>query len=155
VGADRPRRGPAVRRGLLSEAPPPLDGLPAPARVRKAAGAAARRPRKPVEDVAEQDPVARVLVTVALPHLDRPFDYLVPASMATAAQPGTLVRVPFAGSDVEGFVLERLAASEHPGRLVRLRRVVSDVEVLTPQVLEPTSSASPSPAGTRPRRRPS
>ncbi|NIZ89911.1 primosomal protein N' [Kineosporiaceae bacterium B12] len=118
-----------------------MDGLPAPVPGEKAVKRAGRRTpakkaRGPVEGVAEQDPVARVLVTVPLPHLDRAFDYLVPASMAAAAQPGTLVRVPFAGSDVEGFVLERLAESEHPGRLARLRRVVSDVPVLTPQVLE-------------------
>ena len=34
------------------------------------------------------DPVARVLVDVPLAHLDRPFDYLVPATMAEAAVPG-------------------------------------------------------------------
>ena len=35
------------------------------------------------------DPVARVVVDVPVPHLDRLFDYLVPSSMADAAQPGT------------------------------------------------------------------
>ncbi|WP_432547074.1 primosomal protein N' family DNA-binding protein [Kineococcus sp. SYSU DK004] len=56
--------------------------------------------------------------------------------MADTAQPGVLVRVPFAGADVEGWVLERAAASEHPGRLARLRRVVSDLPVLDRRVLE-------------------
>ncbi|WP_432498472.1 primosomal protein N' [Kineococcus gypseus] len=79
--------------------------------------------------------MASVLVSVPLPHLDRPFDYLVPASMEHTAEPGRLVRVPFAGSDVEGWVLARRAASEHPGRLARLRRVVSGLPVLSPPVL--------------------
>ncbi|WP_432484439.1 primosomal protein N' [Kineococcus esterisolvens] len=96
-----------------------------------------RAPRRAaqLEGVAGTDPVARVLVQVPLPHLDRPFDYLVPASMEHTAEPGRLVRVPFAGSDAEGWVLSRSAASEHPGKLARLRRVVSGLPVLSPQVL--------------------
>ncbi|WP_432565228.1 primosomal protein N' [Kineococcus sp. SYSU DK003] len=77
-----------------------------------------------------------MLVSSQLPHLDRPFDYLVPASMEHTAEPGRLVRVPFAGTDAEGYVLERLAASDHTGRLARLRRVVSGLPVLTPATLE-------------------
>ncbi|WP_432540361.1 primosomal protein N' [Kineococcus sp. SYSU DK002] len=77
-----------------------------------------------------------MLVSSQLPHLDRPFDYLVPASMEHTAEPGRLVRVPFAGTDAEGYVLERLAASDHTGRLARLRRVVSGLPVLTPSTLQ-------------------
>ena len=40
------------------------------------------------EPVAEVDPVAQVLVDVPLAHLDRPFDYAVPASMADAGAAG-------------------------------------------------------------------
>src|SRR5258707_9791906 len=36
-------------------------------------------------------PVARIAVDVSLPHLDRPFDYLVPDDLAEAAQPGARV----------------------------------------------------------------
>jgi primosomal protein N' (replication factor Y) len=118
----------------LSEEPdaqPALDGLSVPEpRTRKPAR------KKVLEGLAESEPVARVLVSSQLPHLDRPFDYLVPASMEHTAEPGRLVRVPFAGTDAEGYVLERLAESEHTGRLVRLRRVVSGVPVLTPATLE-------------------
>ena len=74
------------------------------------AAARGRKPRPP-EALAAELPVARVLVDVPLPHLDRPFDYAVPESMAAGAQPGTRVRVRFAGQDVEGFVLERRAGS--------------------------------------------
>ena len=79
-------------------------------------------------------PVARVAVDLPLPHLDRPFDYSVPAALERTALPGTRVRVRFAGQDVEGFVLERRDSSDHPGRLAPLRRLVSPQVVLTDQV---------------------
>ncbi|TAK71205.1 MAG: primosomal protein N' [Actinomycetota bacterium] len=74
------------------------------------------------------------MVAVALPHLDRPFDYAVPASLAPTALPGTRVRVRFAGRLVDGWLLERVAGSEHPGRLARIERVVSPEQVLTTEV---------------------
>ena len=64
--------------------------------------------------VAVVDPVARVLVDLPLAHLDRPFDYGVPESMAEDAQPGVRVKVRFAGRDVDGYVVER--AREHRPR---------------------------------------
>ena len=76
-----------------------------------------------------------VLVDVGLPHLDRPFEYLVPVSMADLAVPGARVRVRFAGQDVDGFVLERRATAVHEGKLAPLRRVVSPEVVLTPRLL--------------------
>ena len=57
-----------------------------------------------------------MLVDLPLAHLDRPFDYLVPATMADAAVPGCRVKVRFAGQDVDGYVVERAAASDHAGR---------------------------------------
>ncbi|MFI6596809.1 primosomal protein N' [Nonomuraea sp. NPDC050536] len=83
---------------------------------------------------AEERPVARVAVENPLPHLDRAFDYLVPASMDAAAQPGVRVRVRFAGKLVDGFLLERVEESEHAGRLAALERVVSPERVLTPEI---------------------
>ena len=74
-------------------------------------------------------------VDTGLPHLDRPFEYTVPTSMADTAAPGVRVKVRFAGQDLDGFVLERRADAEHLGRLSPLRRVVSPEPVLTPQVL--------------------
>ncbi len=84
---------------------------------------------------AEVDPVARVCVDVALPHLDRPFDYLVPEPLAASAQPGTRVRVRFSGKLVDGWVLERVAASDHTGRIERIAKVVSPDPVLSPEIL--------------------
>ncbi|HEU4948965.1 MAG TPA: primosomal protein N' [Kribbella sp.] len=81
-------------------------------------------------------PVARVAVDVSLPHLDRPFDYLVPDDLAATAQPGARVKVRFAGKDLDGFVLARLESSEHEGQLARIRKVVSPERVLTPEVAD-------------------
>ncbi|MEO3871563.1 primosomal protein N' [Nonomuraea sp. B12E4] len=83
---------------------------------------------------APERPVARVAVDNPLPHLDRPFDYLVPASMHETAEPGVRVRVRFAGKLTDGFLLERADESEHEGRLMPLERVVSAERVLTPEI---------------------
>ncbi|MGQ0465905.1 MAG: primosomal protein N' [Sporichthyaceae bacterium] len=83
---------------------------------------------------ASELPVARVAVDVPLPHLDRPFDYLVPATMDADAQPGVRVRVRFAGQQVDGYLLERVAESAHAGTLAKLQRVVSPEPVLTEEV---------------------
>lgn len=88
-----------------------------------------------VPKAAEVDPVARVLVEVGLAHLDRPFEYLVPAAMADLAVPGSRVKVRFAGQDVDGYILGRAATAEHEGTLAPLRKVVSPEAVLTPEVL--------------------
>jgi len=81
-------------------------------------------------------PVARVAVDISLAHLDRPFDYLVPASMDEAAVPGCRVRVRFAGQLVDGYLLDRADSSEHQGRLARLERVTSPEPVLTPEIFD-------------------
>jgi primosomal protein N' (replication factor Y) len=107
------------------------------------------RRTKAAEPVAEADPVARVLVDVPLAHLDRTFDYAVPASMADAALPGVRVKVRFAGRDVDGFVLAREAESEHAGSLTPLRRVVGAEPVLAPQVAALAGDLAERYAGTR------
>jgi primosomal protein N' (replication factor Y) len=98
---------------------------------------AVRRSRtKEPAGISAELPVARVAVDVSLPHLDRPFDYLVPEDLAADARPGVRVKVRFAGTDLDGFVLARLQTSDHEGRLARLRKVVSPEQVLTPEVAE-------------------
>ncbi len=92
-----------------------------------------RRRTRSLEPVAEHLPVARVVVDRSQPHLDREFDYAVPASMSDDAVPGARVRVRFGGQDVDGFCVGRTAGSEH--ELTPLRRVVSPEPVLAPQVL--------------------
>ncbi|HET9139722.1 primosomal protein N' [Actinophytocola sp.] len=83
---------------------------------------------------AEALPVARVQVDVQPAHLDRPFDYLVPAELDATAVPGCRVRVRFAGQRVDGFLLERVAESDFTGKLEYLDRVVSAEPVLTPEI---------------------
>ncbi|MBX6381615.1 MAG: primosomal protein N', partial [Microbispora sp.] len=95
-------------------------------------------------------PVARVVVDTPLPHLDRPFDYLVPATMDAEAVPGCRVRVRFAGQLADGYLLERLAESEHAGRLSFLERVVSPEPVLTPDIARLARAVADRYAGTMP-----
>ena len=105
--------------------------------------------KKPPVQPAAVDPVAQVLVDVPLAHLDRPFDYLVPDTLADDAVPGARVKVRFAGQDVDGFVLARAAESAHPGRLMPLRRVVSPEPVLTAEIAALTGEIAARWAGTR------
>src|SRR4051812_32073382 len=114
------------------------------------AKARATRAKKAAEaEPAAVDPVAQVLVDLPLAHLDRPFDYTVPAAMADAALPGARVKVRFAGQDVDGYVVARAAASDHTGRLAPLRRVVSAEPVLAPQIAELSAEVAERYAGTR------
>ncbi|MGO4235738.1 primosomal protein N' [Pseudarthrobacter sp. YAF2] len=97
---------------------------------------------------AAQLPVARVLVESSLPHLDRPFDYAVPASLDQDARPGVRVKVKFNGQDLNGFLLERVAESDAGHTLVPLAKVVSPVPVLTPAVRDLATAVAARYAGT-------
>nr|WP_260174037.1 primosomal protein N' [Nocardioides albus] len=113
------------------------------------AKAAATRARKAAEAlIAEVDPVAKVLVDLPMAHLDKPFDYAVPASMAEEARPGVRVKVRFGPKDVDGFVVARAEASE-VANLQPLKRVVSSEVVLTPQVAALSDSVARRYAGAR------
>jgi primosomal protein N' (replication factor Y) len=79
-------------------------------------------------------PVARVAVDVPLAHLDRFFDYAVPAELDDRVVPGCRVRVRFAGRLVDGYVVERADTTSHTGRLAPLARCVSSEPVLAPEV---------------------
>jgi len=98
--------------------------------------------------VSERLPVARVAVDISLAHLDRPFDYLVPARLDAQAVPGCRVRVRFAGQLVDGYLLERAETSEHQGRLARLERVISPEPVLTPEIFDLARAVADRYAGT-------
>lgn len=104
-----------------------LEGLPQPRRKARALPGGVA--------LAEHLPVARVCVDLVPAHLDRVFEYLVPAALADTAVPGARVKVRFgAQGDVNGYVLERVDEAEHDGALVPVRKVVSAEPVLTPQV---------------------
>jgi primosomal protein N' (replication factor Y) len=125
--------------------PETLPGLRATVRASRARTSSGTSP----EPRAEVDPVARVLVDTPLAHLDRAFDYTVPASLAESAVPGTRVKVRFAGKDLGGFVVARAAESDHTGSLTPLRRVVSSERVLSPAVAELAETLAERYAGTR------
>ncbi|WP_461031013.1 primosomal protein N' family DNA-binding protein, partial [Streptomyces sparsus] len=114
--------------------------------VRKGASAPRARPRTwRGAALAERLPVARVLVDKGLVHLDRYFDYAVPAAMDEDAQPGVRVRVRFGAGErdgrreggrlINGFVVERRADSDFPGVLAPIAQVLSPEPVLTPRLL--------------------
>jgi len=106
-----------------------------------------RRPR-PSTGPAPTGPVAEVLVDLPLAHLNRSFDYLVPATLHEQAVPGCRVKVRFSGRDVGGFLVARGDESEHPGQLASLRTVVSPEPVLAPEVRELAALVADRYAGT-------
>ncbi|MFK4147285.1 primosomal protein N' [Streptomyces sp. NPDC004065] len=93
-------------------------------------------------------PVARVLVDRGVLHLDRYFDYAVPAELDADARPGVRVRVRFGagrhrvrdgrregGGLVDGFLIERRERSDYSGPLAALAQVVSPEPVLSEELL--------------------
>lgn len=137
--ADRPEEQPELLPGMVRATLKASQAKARATRARKTAQAA----------VAGVDPVARVLVDVPLAHLDRPFDYAVPAAMADGVRPGVRVKVRFAGRDLDGFVLARTDDTDHPGTLAPLRRLVSDEQVLSPAVAALADHVAERYAGTR------
>ncbi|WP_075889435.1 primosomal protein N' family DNA-binding protein [Actinomyces provencensis] len=87
-------------------------------------------------DQADPVDVARVLVDVDLPQLDRPLDYTVPEDLSASARPGRLVRVRLAGRKANGWIVSRGQVAPGGRPLQPLLSVVSDVEVVTPAVLD-------------------
>ena len=126
--------------------PPPAETLPG---LRQTVRASRPRRAAGTEPVAQTAPVARVLVDTPLAHLDRPFDYAVPASMADHALPGVRVKVRFAGKALDGFVVARADDTDHTGALTPLRRLVSPEPVLRPAVAELAGLLAERYAGTR------
>ena len=113
-----------------------LQGFPATARTAGGPPLAAARP------------VARVLIESPLPHLDRPFDYSVPAELDDEAQPGVRVRVKFSGQELGGYILDRVEESDAGQPLVPLHKVVSPVAVLTTALQELAGRVAARYAGT-------
>ncbi|WP_258064425.1 primosomal protein N' [Arthrobacter sp. ZGTC131] len=98
--------------------------------------------------LASVNPVARVLIESSLPHLDRPFDYSVPAELDETAQPGVRVKVKFSGQELSGYILDRAEESDAGHVLVPLHKIVSPVAVLTPELRELAGRVAARYAGT-------
>ncbi|MCU1515436.1 MAG: primosomal protein [Pseudarthrobacter sp.] len=122
-------------------------GLPAAVQPSLLQGFPSRAPQAG-PPLAARLPVARVLVESSLPHLDRPFDYSVPAELDAAAQAGVRVKVRFNGQELSGFIMERAAESDAGHALVPLHKVISPLPVLTPAVRDLASAVAARYAGT-------
>ncbi|MFL6240690.1 MAG: primosomal protein N' [Actinomycetes bacterium] len=107
-----------------------------------------RKSRARVLAPAPRASVAAVAVDLPLPHLDRPFDYLVPAHLDDLVVPGCRVRVRLAGRLLDGFVLDRSDESEHGGKLAYLDRIVSAEPVLTREIAALCRAVADRQAGT-------
>jgi primosomal protein N' (replication factor Y) len=115
--------------------PTPSHPAPEPLQLSLLQGFPAAKPAGGPE-LAAVRPVARVLIESPLPHLDRPFDYSVPAELDGDARPGVRVRVKFSGQELGGYILDRAETSDAGQPLVPLHKVVSAVAVLTPALQE-------------------
>ncbi|WP_171172187.1 primosomal protein N' [Streptomyces sp. I05A-00742] len=113
--------------------------------VRKAKAKAPRaRPRTwRGAELAKEWPVAKVLVDKGPVHLDKLWDYAVPAELDADARPGARVRVRFGagtknvrdgrregGGLLDGFIVERVAESDYRGPLAAIAQVLSPEPVL-------------------------
>ena len=149
MGPGAGRHARVTARDHRPDQPEALPGLREAVKASRATTARRRAAKAAASEPAPVDPVARVLVDVPLAHLDRTFDYLVPAALASEAVPGARVKVRFAGQEVGGYLLSRAAASDHPGRLTPLRRVVSAEPVLSRAVAGLAGDLAARYAGTR------
>jgi len=85
--------------------------------------------------LAENDPVVSVIIDSPLPHLDRPFDYAVPAKLSDSMHPGVRVRVRFSGKLTDAWVVSRQDKSDHPGTLMAVTSIISAEKVLDENLL--------------------
>ncbi len=92
--------------------------------------------------------VVQVRVDSPVPHLDRPFDYLVPADLVEATAVGSRVRVRFAGRLCDGWVVDLGASGEQFARLRPIERVVGPGPVLTSATLDLVTHVAARYAGT-------
>ena len=104
---------------------------------------------QPARDSTSARPlVARVAVEMALPHLDRAFDYVVPETMVAEVAVGCRVSVVFSGRRVGGYVLELTRSSDYAATLRPLSRVVSSEPVLSPAIARLARTVADRYAGT-------
>jgi primosomal protein N' (replication factor Y) len=93
-----------------------------------------RTPKAPGK-VANNSPIARVLVDTGVFHLDQEFDFLVSEELSEVAKPGVSVRVPFNGRKCDGYIVGRANSSAHVGRMQFLDKVNNETPLLTSNIL--------------------
>ncbi len=80
--------------------------------------------------------IAEVIVDVSTYHVDRPFDYKVPAEWSNVIEMGCRVKVPFGSRNVLGFVVGLKSETEVPQNKIKAITQILDIEpVLTEEML--------------------
>ncbi len=80
--------------------------------------------------------IAEVIVDVSTYHVDRPFDYQVPAEWSNVIEMGCRVKVPFGPRNVLGFVVGLKNETEVPLNKIKAITQILDIEpVLTEEML--------------------
>ena len=86
--------------------------------------------------VAEQLPIAAVLVDTPVSHLEGIYEYLVPSSLENSAIYGTKVVVPFGNTQVDGLIVGRKSKSDEIKKLKMISDLSSPSGLITTQVME-------------------
>ncbi len=85
--------------------------------------------------LAEDLPVAQVLVDTGVPHLDQYFDYLIPQKYADSAQSGVRVQVPFNSQELEGVILSRQELDQSRKNLKSITKVLSPIPIMSSETI--------------------
>ncbi|MFM2116398.1 MAG: hypothetical protein RIQ80_497 [Actinomycetota bacterium] len=91
---------------------------------------------KGVSELTQHLPIAKVILDIALPHLDHPFDYEIPLELDQSCQPGVKVKVKFAGRNLDGWVIERAKPTLENKKLSIIEKVISEIPVLKPEIID-------------------
>ncbi|MEY3935733.1 MAG: hypothetical protein RI901_1163, partial [Actinomycetota bacterium] len=86
--------------------------------------------------VADQYPVASVLVDTPVSHLEGIYDYLVPFHLEESAIYGTRVVVPFGKTQVDGLIVGRKNKSDQINKLKMIIDVSSPIGLISTAVME-------------------
>jgi len=85
--------------------------------------------------VANELPIAAVLVDAPVSHLEGIYDYLVPLQLDHLAVYGTKVVVPFGNTQVDGLILERKSSSVESRNLKMITKVSSPSSLISTEVM--------------------
>ena len=81
--------------------------------------------------------IAEVIVDVAAYPIDRPFDYIVPASLISIVEPGSRVKIPFGPRKVIGYITKLKEESDlEESKLKAIHELIDLEPVLTHELLD-------------------
>ncbi len=104
--------------------------------------------RAAVADPPESVRIATVAVHHEVPHLDRLFDYTVPAELDAAAQPGVRCRIGFAGRLISGYIVARPEVTDYTGDLKPIKSLSGSEPVLSTEIAQLARAVADRWAGT-------